>query len=141
MGFGGATTLKRKRLLVRKNSQVGGQRMGHVFSNPTVAFLLFGGTYVASRFLPFRKDPCRQLRWRQLIGSSTSDFAANQFFWGAGVYAIVLALLNVLGAADGISAVAVLAAGGGGAIAALVDRYYTQRPTGSDAATAGESAV
>ena len=115
--------------------------MEHVFSNPIVAFLLFGGTYVASRFLPFRKDLCRQIRWIQLSGVSTSDFAGHQFFWGAGVYAIVLSLLNVFGAAEGISAVAVLAAGFGGAIAAIVDRYYTQRPTGSTTPTVGDSPV
>ena len=103
--------------------------MEHLFSNPFVAFFLFGGTYVVSKFLPFKKDPCRQLKWSQLSDSSVSDFAAHQFFWGAGVYATVLSVLYLLGAADGISGLAVLAAGLGGAIAALVDRYHMQRPT------------
>jgi hypothetical protein len=115
------------------------KEMEHFFSNPIVAFLLFGGTYIASRFLPFRKDICRQIRWNQLSGASASDFIGCQFFWGAGVYATVVSLLNVFGAAEEISAVAVLAAGFGGAIAALVDRYFTQRPTGGGAPRVGNS--
>jgi hypothetical protein len=102
--------------------------MEHLFSNPIVAFVLFGGTYIASSCFPLVRHLSRQLKWNKLSGVSTNDFVGYQFFWGAGVYAIVLALLNLLGAADGISAVAVLAAGAGGGIAALIDRYFTTRP-------------
>ena len=112
--------------------------MEHIFSNPLFAFLFFGGAYVVSRFLPFRKDSCRQIRWGQLSGVSVVDFAGHQLFWGAGVYAIVLSLMQLLGATDAIAPVAVLAAGAGGAIAALVDRYVTGNRTGSGSATAGQ---
>jgi len=102
--------------------------MEHLFSNPIVAFLLFGGTYIAATLFPALRGLSRQLRWKKLSGVSVSDFVGHQFFWGAGVYAVVLALLNLIGAADRMSAMAILAAGVGGGVAALVDRYLTTRP-------------
>lgn len=113
-----------------------GRAMEHLFSNPIVAFVLFGGTYIASTMLPFVRQISRQLKWNKLSGVSTNDFVGHQFFWGAGVYAIVLAFLNLLGAADGISAAAVLAAGAGGGIAALIDRFFINRPPRSASTTA-----
>jgi len=110
--------------------------MEHLFSNPTVAFVLFGGTYIAATLFPALRGLSRQLKWNKLSGVSVNDFVGYQFFWGAGVYAVVLALLNLLGVADGMSAVAVLAAGAGGGVAALIDRYLTTRAPGSASNTA-----
>ena len=101
--------------------------MEHLFANPIVAFALFGGTYIASSFLPSVRNLSRQLKWNKLSEVGVSDFVGYQFFWGAGVYAVVLALLNLFGVADGISARAVLAAGAGGGIAAIIDRYFMTR--------------
>ena len=110
--------------------------MEHLFSNPLVAFVLFGGTYIASTFFPFMRNLSRQLKWNRLSDVSSGDFVGYQFFWGAGVYGVVVALLNLLGVADGISALAVLAAGAGGGIAALIDQYFMTRPPRSASNTA-----
>jgi hypothetical protein len=115
--------------------------MQHLFSNPVVAFVLFGGTYMAAAFFPSLRGLSRQLRWNRLSGVSTGDFVACQFFWGAGVYAVVLALLSLLGATDEISGTAILAAGAGGGAAALIDRYLTRQPPGRATGTRDGSAV